>query len=245
MIKLRPSTLRNVISNPYNFFKLQKDISNLKQVHNGIEREPINYLLYEQFTNNTNYQKQLRGSLNITNDAILEGTADLITNDAIIDIKSSLQDDNKLINEYKYQLSAYCAIFDKTKAYLFVDSNKGVETNLNNVRLVEVPIIAKDELITTLKKVVDEIKHLDQLNFDLIVINQKADLDSKINVYFDNLAKIKELEKQNKEIEAELKDTVYENEQYSLHYEATRKQKRIVKVETLNEYENKWVITKK
>ena len=114
-----------------------------------------------------------------------------------------------------------------------------METNLNNVRLVEVPIIGKDELITTLKKVVDEINHLDQLNFDLIVINQKADLDSKINVYFDNLAKIKELEKQNKEIEAELKDTVYENEQYSLHYEATRKQKRIVKVETLNEYENK------
>ena len=245
MIKLRASTLRNVISNPYNFFKLQKDISSLKQVHNGIEREPITYLLYEQFTNNTNYQKQVGGSLNITNDAILEGTADLITNDAIIDIKNSIQDDNKLINEYKYQLSAYCAIFDKTKAYLFVNSNKGVETNLNNVRLVEVPIIAKDELITTLKKVVDEINHLDQLNFDLIVINQKADLDSKINVYFDNLAKIKELEKQNKEIEAELKDTVYENEQYSLHYEATRKQKRIVKVETLNEYENKWVITKK
>ena len=245
MIKLRPSTLKSVISNPYNYFKLQKDISTLKAVNNGIEREAISYLLYEQFTNNTNYQKQAQGSININDDTILEGTADIVTNDCIIDIKNSIQDDNKLINEYKYQLSAYCAIFDKSKAYLFVDTNKGCETNLNNVRMVEVPIIAKDELINTLKKVVDEIKHLDQLNFDLIVINQKPDVDSKMFLYFDNLNKIKELEKQNKKIEAELKDTVYENEQYSLHYEANRKQKRIVKVETLNEYENKWVITKK
>ena len=245
MIKLRPSTLKSVISNPYNYFKLQKDISTLKAVNNGIEREAISYLLYEQFTNNTNYQKQAQGSININDDTILEGTADIVTNDCIIDIKNSIQDDNKLINEYKYQLSAYCAIFDKSKAYLFVDTNKGCETNLNKVRLIEVPIIAKDELITTLKKVVDEIKHLDQLNFDLIVINQKPDVDSKMFLYFDNLNKIKELEKQNKKIEAELKDTVYENEQYSLHYEANRKQKRIVKVETLNEYENKWVITKK
>ena len=245
MIKLRPSTLRSVISNPYNYFKLQKDISSLKQVNNGIEREAISYLLYEQFTNNTNYGKQVPGSININDNAILEGTADIVANDCIIDIKNSIQDDAKLINEYKYQLSAYCAIFDKPKAYLFVDTNKGCETNLNKVRLIEVPIIAKDELINTLKLVVDEIKHLDQLNFDLIVINQKPDLDSKINVYFDNLNKIKDLEKQNKEIETQLKDSVYENEQYSLHYEATRKQKRIVKVETLNEYENKWVITKK
>ena len=245
MIKLRPSTLKSVISNPYNYFKLQKDISTLKAVNNGIEREAISYLLYEQFTNNTNYQKQAQGSININDDTILEGTADIVTNDCIIDIKNSIQDDNKLINEYKYQLSAYCAIFDKSKAYLFVDTNKGCETNLNNVRMVEVPIIAKDELINTLKKVVDEIKHLDQLNFDLIAINQKPDVDSKMFLYFDNLNKIKELEKQNKKIEAELKDTVYENEQYSLHYEANRKQKRIVKVETLNEYETKWVISKK
>ena len=239
MIKLRPSSLKSIVSNPYNYFKLQKDISSLKQVSNGIEREPISYVLYEQFTNNTNYTKQVQGSIAINDNAILEGTADIVASECIIDIKNSIQDDNKLINEYKYQLSAYCAIFDKTKAYLFVDSNKGCETNLNKVRLIEVPIIAKDELINILKSVVDQIMELDQLNFDLIVINQKPDLDSKLDTYFNNLSKIRQLEKENKEIEEELKDTVYENEQYSLHFEATRKQKRIVKVETLNEYENK------
>ena len=244
MYKLRPSYLKNIVSNPYNYFKLERNISSLEQVSKGIEREAISYLLYEQLTGNSKYEKQVPGTLEIAKDAILQGTCDVLTSDAIIDIKNSIQDDARLINEYKYQLSAYCAIFNKKKAFLFVDNNIKNETNLNNCRLVEVPIIDAKELMEILKKVVEEIKHLDQLNIGLVIINQKQELDSKMALYFENLNKIKELEKQNKDIEAELKNTVYENDQYSLHYEATRKQKRTVKCEALNQYETKWVITR-
>ena len=244
MYKLRPSSLKNIISNPYNYFKLEKDISNLEAVKNGIEREPISYLLYEQLAGNKDYQKQVKGSLKINQLATIEGTCDILTSDAIIDIKNSILDDKKLIDEYKYQLSAYCAIFNKTKAFLFVDGNKKLETNLNICRLVEVEIIQKKELLELLNKVIDEIINLERLNFDLIIINQRPELDSKLDTYFNNLAKIKELEKQNKELELELKDTVYENDKYSLHFEATRKAKRTVKVEQTNEYENKFVISK-
>lgn len=244
MYKLRPSTLKNIIANPYNYFKLEKDISNLEAVKKGIERENISYLLYEQLTNNTNYQKQVKGSLEINQLASIEGSCDILATDAIIDIKNSILDDKKLIDEYKYQLSAYCAIFNKQKAFLFVDSNIKNETNLNNCRLVEVEIIQKKELLELLNKVIDEIINLERLNFDLLIINAKPELDSKLDLYFDNLSKIKELEKQNKDIEAELKDTVYENDKYSLHFEATRKAKRTVKVEQTNEYENKFVISK-
>ena len=244
MYKLRPSNLKTVIANPYNYFKLEKDISNLKAVQNGIERESISYLLYEQLTQNTNYQKQIKGSLEINQLATIEGTCDILANDAIVDIKNSILDDKKLIDEYKYQLSAYCAIFNKQKAFLFVDSNKNLETNLNNCRLIEVDIISKKQLLELLNKVIDEIINLERLNFELVIVNQKPELDSKLDIYFDNLSKIKELEKANKEIEAELKDTVYQNDKYSLHYEATRKAKRTVKVEQTNEYENKFVISK-
>ena len=244
MYKLRPSYLKNIISNPYNFFKLERNLANLEQVSKGIEREPLSYLLYEQLTNNTKYEKQVAGTLEIAKDAVLQGTCDILTSDAIIDIKNSIQDDARLINEYKYQLSAYCAIFNKEKAFLFVDSNIKNETNLNNCRLVEVPIISSKALMEMLTKVVDEIKHLDKLNIGLVIINQKEELDAKMNTYFDNLSKIKQLEKQNKDIEEELKNTVYENDKYSLHFEATRKQKRTIKIEALNQYETKWVITR-
>ena len=244
MYKLRPSNLKNIIANPYNYFKSGTDISNLQAVQNGIERENISYVLYEQLTQNTNYQKQVKGSLEINQLATLEGTCDILAEDAIIDIKNSILDDKKLSDEYKYQLSAYCAIFNKQKAFLFVDSNKNLETNLNNVRLVEVEIISKKELLELLNKVVDAIINLERLNLGLVIINQRPELDSKLDLYFNNLSKIKELEKQNKELEVELKDTVYENDKYSLHYEATRKSKRIVKVEQNNEYENKFVISK-
>lgn len=244
MYKLRPSNLKNIITNPYNYFKIEKDISNLEAVKNGIERENISYLLYEELTGDNNYQKQVKGSLEINQLATIEGTCDILAADAIIDIKNSILDDKKLIDEYKYQLSAYCAIFNKTKAFLFVDSNKKLETNINNCRLIEVEIIQKKELLELLNKVIDEIMNLERLNFDLIIINQRPDLDSKLALYFDNLSKIKELEKQNKELEAELKDTVYENDKYSLHFEAVRKAKRTVKVEQTNEYENKFVISK-
>ena len=87
--------------------------------------------------------------------------------------------------------------------------------------------------------------NLERINFDLLIINQRPELDSKLDIYFENLNKIKELEKQNKELEVELKDTVYENDKYSLHYEAARKSKRTVKAEQTNEYENKFVISKR
>lgn len=246
MIKLRPSFLKNVLANPYNYFKLEKDISNLSAVKNGLERENLSYLLYEKFTNNTNYEKQVKGTFNINDNAVLMGTSDILTSDSIVDIKNSKLDDNKLIAEYQYQLSAYCLMFNKSHAYLFVDSNKNSETNINNVRLIEVPIIPFDVLTSQLLSCVNTIKELDNLNFNLIMVNKNELMDEQFNKYFELKNKIKELEKEVKEVETSLLSSdVYENDLYSLHYEATKKIKRIVKNEWNNEYENKLVITKK
>ena len=246
MIKLRPSFLKNVIANPYNYFKIEKDISNLSAVKNGLDREAISYLLYDQYTKNTNYQKQVKGSFKINDNAVLMGTCDILTSDSIIDIKNSKLDDTKLIAEYQYQLSAYCLIFNKTHAYLFVDSNKNSETNINMVRLIEVPLIPFDVLKSQLVSCVNTIKELDNLNFNLIMINKNELMDEQLNKYFELKNKIKELEKEVKEVETSLLNSdVYENELYSVHYEATKKVKRIVKNEWTNEYENKLVITKK
>lgn len=246
MYKFRPHFLKNIIANPYNYFKLEKDISYLDSVQNGLVRENLSYLLYEQYAHTTNYEKQVKGSFQINDNAVLIGTADIITSDSVIDIKNSKLDDNKLIAEYQYQLSAYCLMFNKQHAYLFVDSNKNSDTNINNVRLVEVPLIPFESLKSQLISCVNTIKELDDLNFNLIMINKNELMDEQLNKYFDLKNKIKELEKEVKEVENSLMSSdVYENDLYSIHYEATKKYKRIVKNEWENEYENKLVITKK
>lgn len=246
MIKLRPSFLKNVIANPYNYFKLEKDISNLECVKNGIEREQLSYLLYEKYTNTTNYKKQVKGTYQINDNGVLIGTCDIMTSDSIIDIKNSKLDDTKLIAEYQYQLSAYCLMFNKSYAYLFIDSNKNSETNINMVRMVEVPLIPFETLKSQLLACVNTIKELDDLNFNLIMINKNDLMDEQLIKYFELKNKIKELEKEVKEVENSLMSSdVYENDLYSIHYEATKKYKRIVKNEWENEYDKKLVITKK
>lgn len=235
MYKFRPSYLKSVIANPANYWKLTPDISNLEAVKQGIDREKLSYSLYEKLTNDTNYHAQQWESKSL-NDWTIEGTADIVTVDSIIDIKNSIQDDKKLIDEYKYQLSAYCYLFNREKAFLFVDSNKGEDKDLSKVRLIQVPIIPAQELVETLNTVAQSIKELENLNFNLIVINKNWEYDSMLDKYFKNKAQIKQLEQENKEIAKKL-NKPYENDKYLIQWEATRHTQRIVNTIPTNHYD--------
>lgn len=235
MYKFRPSYLKSLIANPANYWKLTQDISNLEAVKQGITREAISYELYEKLTNDPTYHRQQWQSKSL-NDWTIAGTADIVTNDSIIDIKNSIQTDTQLIKEYQYQLSAYCYLFNKEKAFLFVDSNKGENKDLSKIRLIQVPIIPAQELVNTLDAVAQSIKELENLNFNLIVINKNQEYDSMLDKYFKNKAQIKQLEQENKEI-AEKLNKPYENENYIVQWEATRHIQRIVNTITTNNYD--------
>lgn len=235
MYKFRPSYLKSLIANPANYWKLTQDISNLEAVKQGITREKTSYELYEKLTSNKDYQAQVLEVVE-HKEWTLQGTADIVTKDSIIDIKNSVQNDTQLIKEYQYQLSAYCYLFKKEKAYLFVDSNKGDEKDLSKVRLIQVPIIPAQELVETLNAVAQSIQELEKLNFNLIVINQNWEFDSMLDKYFKNKAQIKQLEQENKEI-AEKLNKPYENENYIVQYEATRHTQRIVNTIPTNNYD--------
>lgn len=235
MYKFRPSYLKTIIANPANYWKLTQDISNLEAVKQGINREKTSYELYEKLTSNKDYKAQVLEAVD-HKQWTLVGTADIITNDSIIDIKNSIQNDTQLIKEYQYQLSAYCYLFKKEKAYLFIDSNKGDEKDLSKVRLIQVPIIPAQELIDTLNAVAQSIQELENLNFNLIVINKNSEYDSMLEHYFTNKAQIKQLEQENKEIAKKL-NKPYENDNYIVQYEATRHTQRIVNTIPTNTYD--------
>ena len=114
MFKVRPSYLKAIISNPYNYFKSEKDISNLEAVKKGITREELSYKLYNQLVKGpVDYQQQLQGSAEV-GDILLQGTADIVKSNCVIDIKNSVQEDNKLIEEYKIDelATTYCNACD-------------------------------------------------------------------------------------------------------------------------------------
>ena len=243
MFKFRPSYLKQLVQNPANYWKATQDISNLKAVKQGIEREKLSYSLYETLTNDKDYHAQQWASKSL-NDWTIEGTADIVSKEAIIDIKNSIQDDKKLIDEYKYQLSAYCYLFNKTKAYLFVDSNKAQEQDLSKVRLIEVEIIPAKEFEVLMDSLCKTIQELDKLNFNLIIKNQDVDYEKELEKYFSNKEQIKKLEAENKELEKKF-DKVYENDKFIVQYEATRKfNTKITKTPT-NEYTVKLAIKEK
>lgn len=235
MYKFRPSYLKSVIANPANYWKLTQDISNLEAVKQGITREVISYELYEKLSGNKDYQAQVLEAAQ-GKDWILQGTADIVTNDSIIDIKNSIQTDTQLIKEYQYQLSAYCYLFKKEKAYLFVDSNKADTKDLSKCRLIQVPIIPAQELTATLDAVAQSIVELENLNFNLIMINKNVEYDSMLQKYFENKAQIKQLEQENKEL-AEKLNKPYENDKYLVQWEATRHTQRIVNTIPTNNYD--------
>ena len=243
MFKFRPSYLKNVIANPANYWKATQDISNLKQVANGIQREQLSYSLYEKLTNDKDYKAQEKTSKSL-NDWTIEGTADIVSSEAIIDIKNSIQKDKDLIAEYKYQLSAYCYLFNKTKAYLFVDSNKAKEQDLSKCRLLEVEIIPAKEFEALMDSVCKTIQELDKLNFNLVIKNQDVDYETALEKYFSNKEQIKVLEAENKELEKQF-NKVYENDKYLVQYEATRKFKTSITKEPTNEYQVKLTIKEK
>lgn len=243
MFKFRPSYLKSVVANPANYWKATQDISNLKAVKQGIDREKLSYVLYEKLTGDKDYHSQQWESKSL-NDWTIEGTADIVSKEAIIDIKNSIQDDKKLIDEYKYQLSAYCYLFNKTRAYLFVDSNKAQEQDISKVRLIEVEIIPAQEFEALMDSVCKTIKELDKLNFNLIIKNQDVDYEKELEKYFSNKEQIKKLESENKELEKQF-NKVYENDKFLVQYEATRKfSTKITKTPT-NEYTLKLAVKEK
>lgn len=243
MYKFRPSYLRTIIANPANYWKQTPDISNLEAVKQGIVREKLSYSLYEKLTGDKTYKSQQSASRSL-NDWIIEGTADLVSANAIVDIKNSIQNDTQLINEYKYQLSAYCYIFNKDKAFLFVDSNKGDEKDLSKVRVIEVEIIPAAEFEALMDNVCKTINELSELNLTLFIQNKDVEYEAALENYFSNKEQIKKLEAENKELEKQF-TKAYENDKYLVQYEATRKYKTSINKTPTNEYQVKLAVKEK
>ena len=236
LITIRPSYLKAIISNPYNYFKQEKDISNLEQVKKGITREALSYKLYNQLVKGPiDYKQQLQGSAEV-GEILLQGTADIVKSNCVIDIKNSVQEDNKLIEEYKWQLQAYCYIFKKEKAYLFIDNNKKEEMDLSKCRLIEVPLISREEFENILYAVKQAIKELNNLNTQLILCEENNDLDVLLSDYFNLKQQKKDIDNKLKILEKQL-NKPYQNDKYSIHYEAQRKAIRSVNITYEDSYE--------
>lgn len=223
IINLRASLLGDIVANPYNYFKKPQDISDLPQVQKGVKREPISYELFTQLNPNVVFEKQQAKLIIIDDDIQLTGTPDIITQDAVIDIKNSIQPDAKLKANYLYQLTAYCYLFKKEKAYLFVDTNKDEERDLSKCRLIEVDVKEQlqdfENLLKGIKKAIDE---LNEHNFSLTLEPSNNDKDELITTYKQIIKELSILEQQKKDIESKLLTTPYENSDYSIHWEAKR-----------------------
>lgn len=161
MYKIRASYLKEVLQNPANYFKDNVDISHLEAVQNGKIREIISYELFNEFKHDfdLNYKRQAEGYKEFSNFAI-SGHPDILGKDYIIDIKNSKQNDNKLIEEYKYQLATYAYLFDIKNVYLFVDNNKALETDLDKCRLIKVDItdIDFEKTLSSLEEALKELE---------------------------------------------------------------------------------------
>lgn len=199
---IRASKLKEILSNPQNYFEEDKDISNLPQVVKGKNREIISYDLFNDFIEENkldldiNYQKQAEGK-KIFSQITLQGHPDILSKDYIVDIKNSKQADDKLIEEYKYQLLTYAYIFNIKNVYLFVDNNTATNTDLRKCRLIKVDIedINMEEILTSLieklnitsTKPVEDDADYDVMSEYYSLIQQKKDIEEKIKTLEINL----------------------------------------------------------
>lgn len=234
MIKLRSSKMRMLRSNPYNYFKESKDITNLEMVKKGIKREAISYKLFEALNPNVAYQSQVSKSKTIYLNVELEGTPDIITKDTIYDIKNSKQSNDELVKAYTDQLNCYGYLFGIKKLYLFVDRNDNEEADINKCETIEIPY--NPDYNRILEKVAYAIKVINGMNESLLFCKKDEAKDDLLNQLFKYKKEVEELNGKIKTIEARL-DTPYENDLYSIHYEAKRKAKRSVTTNYTNDYE--------
>lgn len=141
---IRASQLKEIVGDPLNYFYLaNKPEITSDAIENGKEREILSYELFTKYMEGKidHFEEQKEGVLCIKESGaniILTGHADILATGMVIDIKNSKRTDKELIDDYKWQLWAYCKIFGVYKAYLFVDSNSGNDMDLNKCRLVEI-----------------------------------------------------------------------------------------------------------
>lgn len=203
--KIRASLLNKILANPSIYFEEQKDLSHLPQIKKGRSREIISYELFNDFKKDLDieYEEQKEGIKNIGNVELI-GHADIVSKDYIVDIKNSKQDDNKLIEEYKYQLAAYSYLFDIKDVYLFVDNNSGTNTDLRKCRLIKVDIsnINLEEIITKLEK------KLDTLNQPLL---ERDDLEPLFFQYEETKRRLEEIKKELSKYEEEIEKIFAKN----------------------------------
>lgn len=156
---IRASQLKEIVGDPLNYFYLaNKPDVTTDAIENGKEREILSYELFTKYMEGKvdTFEEQKEGSLVINQtgaNIILTGHADILAPGMVIDIKNSQRTDKELIDDYKWQLWAYCKIFGVYKAYLFVDANTGNDEKLDKCRLVEIPWCGDDLWNVAMKSV--------------------------------------------------------------------------------------------
>lgn len=205
MYNIRASMLGSILSNPNNYFTKKGSISMLPQVQKGIDREIISYSLYDSFVDKSllEYEKQKENTKTIGNITLI-GHADIVGSDFVVDIKNSKQNKDALIKEYKYQLAAYCYLFDKKKAFLFVDRNENTNTIVEACELIEVDIssINIEKILKALEKV------LDKLNVKPL---ERKDVEPLFFQYEETKQRIEKLKNELKQYEEEIEKLFEKN----------------------------------
>lgn len=207
MYEFRSSGLKDLISDPLTYYYdlEDHDYQSLAMI-DGTERELLSYDIFTSFKCdlNKNYKQQEKGEVQGKN-WICTGHPDIIGDDYICDIKNSSQTDKALIDTYTLQVSMYCAMFGKAKGYLFVDTNKGNDTDEKKCRLIEIPIVDKETLFKYLDNVADTLDKYKAETKPLTVDNPLID------EYAKNEAEIKRLEERQDEIKEVLETLASQN----------------------------------
>ena len=209
-LQLRASELKNVISDPVNYFKLiDSPTKETQAMFMGKQREDLSYLIYDKFLAihpefklDTNYDDQKAGEFEVEGVKIT-CHADIVHSGIVVDIKNSKQDDSHLLANYWYQLNAYAYCFNCDKAYLFVDNNAGMDMDVNLCRMVEVPV-DKQKFIAELTYAIKLLKSLSRQK-DEVVNTSKSKLAQLMSDYYDLQNLIQQKQKELEALEPEIK----------------------------------------
>jgi hypothetical protein len=151
-----------------NFYGYRSEINN-KYIQKGLmqEQESIDLL------NTVRFEAYEKNTLRMVND-LMTGECDIITNDSIIDIKTSWSLDTFPVmpedgydSLYEWQLRAYMMLYDRSKAeliYCMVTTSNELLNEWENLALHRVDHIAPEKRITVLSFERNEDKEIEMLD---------------------------------------------------------------------------------
>lgn len=232
LIQLRASGLADFVSDPLVYYKnFAKENVVTKAMQNGIDRESISYKIFEDFTKCKEYDAQKEGVVK-GEGWVITCHADIVAGKVVYDIKNSIRKDDELVKDYWYQLNAYAVAFDCDKAFLFVDTNEGTNTDTAKCRLVEIPV-DKNKFMQDVNNAVAFLKTLSYQE-----AGEATKSNSKIATMIKRLGEIKSqqnaLELEAKDLQKQLEKSMKNYYSYqSGDYVCTKTYRRDIQYETI------------